>query len=148
MTASSRGEVKSRPRRESEWLASRPEWRLASLPPLSPNRPILALLSQRPLNYLQGTTIVNGSVQFPGDTNDFFIFQDLVPGTELYFTALTTVRRSTSRPGILVGADTALPGSANPYVFTASDPNIVTSLSVPSDGVIVFDVITNGGEGP
>jgi PEP-CTERM motif len=94
-----------------------------------------------------GTTEVDGSVQFPGDTNDYFTFQDLVPGSGFYFTASTT-----SSPGLelnlLTSGDAALPGSSNPYTFTASDPDIVTGLSAPSDGIIVFDVLTPGGEGP
>jgi hypothetical protein len=93
-----------------------------------------------------GTTIVEGSVQFPSDTNDFFTFQDLVPGTGFDFTASTT--STILEVDLLTSADTALPGSANPYVFTSSDPNMVTGLTAPSDGQIVFDVITGGGEGP
>jgi hypothetical protein len=88
----------------------------------------------------EGTTTVEGSVSFGSDMNDFFYFQDLVPGTGFYFTATTT-----STPGLdlslLTTGDAALPGSANPYTFTASDPTIESNLNAPANGVIVFDVL-------
>jgi hypothetical protein len=93
-----------------------------------------------------GTTIVDGSVQFPSDTNDFFVFQDLVPGTGFDLTASTT--STILEVDLLTSADAAPPRSANPYVFTSSIPNIVTGLTSPSDGQIVFDVITGDAEGP
>ena len=57
-----------------------------------------------------GTTIVDGSVQFGSDTNDFFTFQNLVPGTGFDFTASTT--SSGLELDLLTSADAALPGSS------------------------------------
>lgn len=93
-----------------------------------------------------GTTMIEGTVQFPSDTDDFFVFQNLQPGTGFDFTASTT---STGlEVDLLTSADTPLPGNANPYIFTASDPNIATGITAPSDGQIVFEVFTGNAEGP
>jgi hypothetical protein len=94
-----------------------------------------------------GTTMVDGSVQFPGDTNDFFTFQDLVPGTEFFFTATLTSATNGLELNLLTSGDAALPGSSNPYSFATSLPASAT-VDAPSDGIIVFDVLTGGGEGP
>jgi hypothetical protein len=91
-----------------------------------------------------GTTIVEGGVTMTGgDLNDYFKFEGLLPGTGFDFTATTN---SGLELNLLDSADTGLPGSENPYTFTTSLPASV-DVTAPSDGIIVFDVVSPGVEG-
>jgi hypothetical protein len=92
-----------------------------------------------------GTTMVEGGVTMTGgDLNDYFEFEGLVPGTGFDFTASTT--SSGLSLNLLNSADAALPSSTDPYTFTTSLPASV-DVTAPSDGIIVFDVVSPGGEG-
>jgi hypothetical protein len=89
-----------------------------------------------------GTSMVNGSVQFPSDTNDFFTFGDLASGTAFDFTASTTSVGLEVQ--IFNSSDTSLGG---PFAFTSSS-SAIEDLTAPANGQLVFDVIVGGGEGP
>jgi hypothetical protein len=86
--------------------------------------------------------MVNGSVQFPSDTNDFFTFEDLGSGTPFDFTASTTSAGLNVQ--LFNSSDNSLGG---PFPFTSSSPAI-EDLTAPANGQLVFDVITGSGEGP
>src|SRR5580698_2346062 len=90
-----------------------------------------------------GTTVVEGGVSMNNDLNDYFKFEGLVPGTGFDFTATTN---SGLTLNLLNSADAALPSSSDPYTFTTSLPASV-GVTAPSDGIIVFDVVSPGGEG-
>ena len=90
-----------------------------------------------------GTTQVNGTVEFGSDPADFFTFQGLEAGSTFSFTASSTLTRVIDLD-LFNSTDTQL-GSTDSFSSTES---AVGSGTVPTDGTLTFEpFIPGAGEG-
>lgn len=90
-----------------------------------------------------GTTTVNGAVEFGSDIADYFTFHGLQGGTNFNFTATSTDSR-------LIGIDLFNSSDVQIGVEEAFDSveSATGSGSVPSDGILTFGLLVDGsGEG-
>jgi hypothetical protein len=91
----------------------------------------------------EGTTEVDGSVEFGSDTADFFTFQDLLGGSSFSFTATSTLSRVIGLD--LFNSSDMQIGSQDLFSSTASASG---SGTVPGDGMLTFELLVPGsGEG-